>query len=59
MGVVVGAMCLLLVCLSPAPGTVFRKWIKTVPAAAVVKDGKIVWRGHPSRLSESMIKKWL
>jgi thiol-disulfide isomerase/thioredoxin len=27
-----------------------------IPAAAVVKDGKIVWRGHPSRLSEDTIK---
>jgi len=36
LGVVVGAMCLLLVFLSPAPGALFRKWIKTVPAALVV-----------------------
>jgi thiol-disulfide isomerase/thioredoxin len=33
--------------------------VSGVPAAAVMKDGIIVWRGHPSRLSESMIKKWL
>ena len=27
-----------------------------IPAAAVVKDGKIVWRGHPARLSEDVIE---
>lgn len=26
-----------------------------IPAAAVVKDGKIVWRGHPSRLTDDAI----
>ena len=30
-----------------------------IPAAAVVKDGKIVWRGHPARLSEDVIEKLL
>lgn len=30
-----------------------------IPAAAVLKDGKVIWRGHPARLSESMIKAWL
>jgi len=33
--------------------------VSGIPAAAVVKDGVVVWRGHPSRLSEGMIKKWL
>jgi thiol-disulfide isomerase/thioredoxin len=33
--------------------------VSGIPAAAVVKDGKIVWRGHPARLSETLIKSWL
>ena len=24
-----------------------------IPAAALVKDGKIIWRGHPSGMSKS------
>ena len=31
--------------------------VRGVPAAAVVKDGKVVWRGHPGTLSEDMIKR--
>jgi thiol-disulfide isomerase/thioredoxin len=30
-----------------------------IPAAAVVKDGEIVWRGHPARLSDTILKGWL
>lgn len=26
-----------------------------VPAAAVVKDGKVVWRGHPAKLTEDVL----
>lgn len=33
--------------------------VRGIPAAAVVKGGKIVWRGHPGRLTEDMIKGWL
>ena len=33
--------------------------VSGIPAAAVVKDGKIVWRGHPARLSDEMIEAWL
>ena len=33
--------------------------VSGIPAAAVVKDGEIVWRGHPARLSDDMIKGWL
>jgi thiol-disulfide isomerase/thioredoxin len=33
--------------------------VRGIPAAAVVKAGKIVWRGHPARLSEEMIQGWL
>lgn len=30
--------------------------VKGIPAAAVVKGGKIVWRGHPAKLTDDMIK---
>ena len=33
--------------------------VKGIPAAAVVKGGKIVWRGHPLRLTDEMLRKWL
>ena len=33
--------------------------VSGIPAAAVVKNGKVVWRGHPARLSEAQIKSWL
>lgn len=33
--------------------------VSGVPAAAVVKDGKVVWRGHPARLNDDMIKSWV
>ncbi len=33
--------------------------VSGIPAAAVVKGGKIVWRGHPGRLNDDMIKGWL
>ncbi len=33
--------------------------VSGIPAAAVVKGGKIVWRGHPGRLNDSMIDGWL
>ncbi|MCB9679945.1 MAG: TlpA family protein disulfide reductase [Alphaproteobacteria bacterium] len=33
--------------------------VSGVPAAAVVKDGKIVWRGHPAQLNDEMISGWL
>ncbi len=33
--------------------------VSGVPAAAVVKDGKIVWRGHPARLTDAMLEGWL
>ena len=33
--------------------------VRGVPAAAVVKGGKVVWRGHPGRLNDAMIKSWL
>jgi len=33
--------------------------VRGIPAAAVVKAGKIVWRGHPARLTDAMIQGWL
>lgn len=30
-----------------------------IPAAAIVKDGKVVWRGHPARLDDATIEKIL
>lgn len=33
--------------------------VKGIPAAAVVKDGKIVWRGHPMRLTYELLGSWL
>lgn len=33
--------------------------VSGVPAAAMVKDGKVVWRGHPARLTDEMIQGWL
>jgi len=32
--------------------------IKGIPAAAVVKDGKVVWRGHPARINDVMLDGW-
>jgi thiol-disulfide isomerase/thioredoxin len=29
--------------------------VKGIPAAALVKDGTIVWRGHPTRLTEELL----
>lgn len=33
--------------------------VSGIPAAAVLKDGKVVWRGHPARISQEMVKSWL
>ena len=33
--------------------------VSGIPAAAVIKDGKVIWRGHPARLSEAQLKSWL
>lgn len=33
--------------------------VSGIPAAAVVKDGKVVWRGHPARLDDETLKAWL
>lgn len=36
-----------------------RFGVRGIPAAAVVKDGKVVWRGHPARVTDEMISEWL
>ncbi|HXV76991.1 MAG TPA: redoxin domain-containing protein [Candidatus Polarisedimenticolaceae bacterium] len=33
--------------------------VSGIPAAAVIKDGKVVWRGHPAQLNEAQLKSWL
>jgi thiol-disulfide isomerase/thioredoxin len=33
--------------------------VSGVPAAAIVKDGKIVWRGHPARVDDALLDKLL
>jgi thiol-disulfide isomerase/thioredoxin/outer membrane murein-binding lipoprotein Lpp len=33
--------------------------VSGVPAAAVLKDGKVVWRGHPVKITDEMLKGWL
>lgn len=33
--------------------------VSGVPAAAIVKDGKIVWRGHPARIDDVLLDKLL
>jgi len=33
--------------------------VSGIPAAAAVKGGKIIWRGHPGRLTDEMIDGWL
>ncbi len=33
--------------------------VRGIPAGAVLKDGKVIWRGHPAELSEEKLKGWL
>jgi len=33
--------------------------VSGVPAAAVVKSGKVIWRGHPARITPTLVKGWL
>lgn len=33
--------------------------VKGIPAAAVVKNGRIIWRGHPTRLKKELLESWL
>lgn len=37
-------------------GTMSKHYgVSGVPAAALVKDGKVIWRGHPAKLNDAMI----
>lgn len=33
--------------------------VSGIPMAAVFKEGKIIWRGHPGRLTQKKIRSWL
>ncbi|MFQ5767307.1 MAG: TlpA family protein disulfide reductase [Acidobacteriota bacterium] len=33
--------------------------VRGIPAVAVVKDGKVVWRGHPARVTDKLVNLWL
>jgi thiol-disulfide isomerase/thioredoxin len=33
--------------------------VQGIPAAAIVKDGKVVWRGHPAKLTDEMIQNFI
>jgi thiol-disulfide isomerase/thioredoxin len=33
--------------------------VSGIPAAAIVKDGKVIWRGHPGRLTPEMLNGFL
>lgn len=33
--------------------------VSGIPAAAILKDGKVVWRGNPARISEESVAKYL
>ena len=36
-----------------------RFGVRGIPAAAVVKNGVVVWRGHPAKIEDAMIDGWL
>jgi hypothetical protein len=33
--------------------------VSGIPAAALVKDGKVIWRGHPARLTDELLEQML
>jgi thiol-disulfide isomerase/thioredoxin len=33
--------------------------VSGIPAAAVLKGGKVIWRGHPARLTDDLLENWL
>ena len=33
--------------------------VKGIPAVAVVMEGKVIWRGHPGRINDSLVLSWL
>lgn len=41
-------------------GTMSSRYnVSGIPAVAVVSGGKVVWRGHPARLTDAMFEEWL
>ncbi len=41
-------------------GSVGRAFeISGIPMATVIKEGKVIWRGHPGRLSQEKLRAWL
>ena len=43
----------------PPEGLAQKLAIRGIPAAVVLKDGEVVWRGHPARLDDETLKSWL
>lgn len=42
------------------PGTMFEGLaLDGVPAVAVVRDGVLIWKGHPARLDDDQIRSWI
>lgn len=33
--------------------------VSGIPAAAVYRDGEVVWRGHPARIDDTLLRTWL
>lgn len=33
--------------------------VSGIPAAAIVVDGAVVWRGHPARIDDALLERWL
>ena len=33
--------------------------VSGIPAAAIVQNGTVIWRGHPARITDEMLEKWL
>ncbi|MFT5587570.1 MAG: thiol-disulfide isomerase/thioredoxin [Cognaticolwellia sp.] len=34
-------------------------FVSGIPAAVVIQDGKVIWRGHPAKISDEAIESWL
>ena len=33
--------------------------VSGIPAAAIAQNGMVIWRGHPARITDEMLEKWL
>lgn len=33
--------------------------VSGIPAVAIVQNGTVIWRGHPARVTDEMLEKWL